>query len=70
VYPDEVSDLARHSARYVGSDTTGIYCFPTCRHARRVGSQHRQTFGSEAEAAAAGYRPCKVCRPGPVAVGE
>lgn len=55
--------LAQRRVRYIGSDTTHIYCFPTCRHARRIGEAHRVTFGTDAEAGAAGYRPCRVCRP-------
>jgi len=50
--------------RYVGSDTTGIFCFPTCRHARRISTGHRVEFRSPDRAAAAGFRGCKVCRPG------
>jgi O-6-methylguanine DNA methyltransferase len=56
--------LLERGVRYYGSDTTRIFCYPTCRHARRVNvSRHLVTFRSEAEARAAGYRPCKVCRP-------
>jgi methylated-DNA-[protein]-cysteine S-methyltransferase len=51
------------SSRLTGSDTTGIFCYPTCRHARRVTEKHRVRFPSVAQATAAGYRPCKVCRP-------
>lgn len=54
---------ARAGVRYHGSRTTRIFCLPTCRHARRVAVAHRVTFRSEDEARAAGYRPCKVCRP-------
>jgi len=50
--------------RYVGSDTTGIFCFPTCRHARRIAGDHRVEFTSPQRAESAGYRACKVCRPG------
>ena len=64
VSPDDLEALARAHVRYLASDTTGIFCFPTCRHARRVTDRHLVRFASEAEAAAAGYRPCKVCRPG------
>jgi O-6-methylguanine DNA methyltransferase len=49
--------------RFSGSDTTHIVCHPTCRDARRVTGRHRVTFPSLAAAAAAGYRPCKHCRP-------
>ncbi len=61
--PDGLTRLARAGVRYYGSDTTHIFCLPTCRHARRVSPAHLVTFGGEAQAAAAGYRPCKVCRP-------
>ncbi len=61
--PDRLEDLARRGIRYLGSDTTGIVCFPTCRHARRIAETHRVPFRSLADAAAAGYRPCEVCRP-------
>jgi O-6-methylguanine DNA methyltransferase len=61
--PDELEAHARGGRRYVGSDTTRIYCFPTCRHARRVQPRHTVSFRSERVAQAAGYRPCKVCRP-------
>ena len=54
---------AASGVRFTGSDTTGIFCHPTCRHARRTGVAHRVDFGSEREARAAGYRLCKVCRP-------
>jgi len=60
---EALEDLARSGVRYYGSDTTGVFCFPTCRHARRITTRHRVPFGSAAEAAAAGYRPCRVCRP-------
>lgn len=63
VDPDGLEALTRAGVRFTGSDTTHIFCFPTCRHARRVTEQHRVAFPSEAVAAAAGYRPCKICRP-------
>ena len=53
--------------RYTGSDTTHIVCHPTCRDARRVTERHKVTFPSLIAAAAAGYRPCKHCRPAAVA---
>jgi O-6-methylguanine DNA methyltransferase len=63
VDPDELERLARAGVRVVGSDTTRVFCFPTCRHARRVTPAHRVEFGSPRAAAAAGYRPCRHCRP-------
>jgi hypothetical protein len=55
--------LADAGVRFSGSDTTRIYCYPTCRNARRTTDRHRVSFVSAAAAAAAGYRPCLVCRP-------
>jgi O-6-methylguanine DNA methyltransferase len=61
--PDELETLARAGVRYFGSDTTHIYCMPTCRDARRVSARHLVLFGSARAASAAGYRPCLHCRP-------
>jgi O-6-methylguanine DNA methyltransferase len=61
--PDEIERQARARIRYLASNTTGIYCFPTCHNAQRITAPHRVTFASDAAAQAAGYRPCKVCRP-------
>ncbi len=49
--------------RYVGSGATRVFCFPTCRTARRISSKNRVEFASPSRAAAAGYRACQVCRP-------
>lgn len=59
--------LAKSGVRYFGSDTTRIFCFPTCRYGKRMMPQHRVLFASETQARGAGYRPCKVCRPAPAA---
>ncbi len=64
---DGLERMAHSRVRYHGSDTTHIYCFPTCRHARRITDRHRVTFRSDADATRSGYRPCKVCRPAVVA---
>ncbi len=61
--PDEADRLAEQGIRFVGSDTTHIYCLPTCRHARRITPPHLVTFGDARRAESAGYRPCNVCRP-------
>lgn len=61
--PAALEELARSGIRFSGSDTTHIFCFPTCRHARRTSATHLVYFHSQAEAQAAGYRPCKMCRP-------
>ncbi len=61
--PNELEALARAGVRFFGSDTTHIYCMPTCRDARRVTERHLVQFPSARAAMAAGYRPCRHCRP-------
>lgn len=60
---ERLATLAGAGIRYIGSDTTHIFCLPTCRDARRVTGRHEVPFRSAAEAAARGYRPCRHCRP-------
>ncbi|MDR3080126.1 MAG: cysteine methyltransferase [Streptomyces sp.] len=59
----EVRKWARGGAVFLGSDTTHIYCHPTCAHARRITAPHRVPFATAREARRAGYRACKSCRP-------
>jgi O-6-methylguanine DNA methyltransferase len=61
--PDLLERLASRGVRLVGSDTTGVYCHPTCRIARRITDAHRVEFASTDAAGRAGFRPCRVCRP-------
>jgi O-6-methylguanine DNA methyltransferase len=60
---NEMEALPSRGLRLTGSDTTKIYCYPTCRNARRTTDQHRVYFHSADESRRAGYRACKVCRP-------
>ncbi len=62
--PDDIEAAAARGVRLLASSSTGVYCHPTCRHARAITAKHRVEFRSPLLAAAAGYRPCKVCRPG------
>lgn len=64
VDPDELERLASRGVRFMGSDTTHIFCFPTCRNARRITAEHRTSFRTWQGALQDGYRPCRVCRPG------
>jgi len=59
----ELERLAGSGVRFTGSDSTNIYCYPSCRHARRTMTRHEVRFHSADEARVAGYRPCRVCRP-------
>jgi O-6-methylguanine DNA methyltransferase len=55
--------IARSGSRYLGSATTRVVCLPTCHHARRITERHRRPFATLPAALAAGYRPCRACRP-------
>jgi O-6-methylguanine DNA methyltransferase len=55
--------LAQSGYRYEGVKSTKIFCFPTCYHGRHAREENFVFFHDEAEARAAGYRPCKDCRP-------
>lgn len=61
--PEQLEDLAASGVRYVGSDTTGVFCVPSCHAARRISPAHRVTFRSDGAASGAGFRPCSKCRP-------
>jgi O-6-methylguanine DNA methyltransferase len=58
--PDE---SAPAGAFYRGSRTTGIFCYASCRAARRITAEHAVEFVSPARALAAGFRACRLCRP-------
>lgn len=47
---------------YVGIVSTGIVCFPSCR-SRLPKRENVRVYTSVAEAVAAGFRPCKRCKP-------
>ncbi len=55
-------DAAFNGLFYLGVRTTGIFCRPTCP-ARKPQPKNVQYFATAKEAIAAGYRPCKRCRP-------
>ncbi|MGO8763259.1 MAG: Ada metal-binding domain-containing protein [Desulfobaccales bacterium] len=49
--------------KYVGSKNSNKYHCPTCRSAQKIRPDNLVTFKSAQEAKAAGYVPCKVCKP-------
>lgn len=59
----EMERLPAAGVRFTGSDTTHIYCYPSCRNARRTMAKHTVAWRTADEARRAGYRACKVCRP-------
>jgi hypothetical protein len=60
---DELENLPAHNVRFIGSETTQIFCYPSCRNARRIKDEHRVEFRSVEQTRRIGYRACKVCRP-------
>lgn len=60
---DGLDALAREHVRFIGSRTTGIVCFPTCRDARRIRAENRVPFHDAVEATEKGFRPCQRCQP-------
>jgi O6-methylguanine-DNA--protein-cysteine methyltransferase len=60
---DRLTRFAEHGIVYLGSDTTRIYCHPTCSHARRITPPHQVPFRSTHDAVDSGYRACKSCQP-------
>lgn len=61
--PDWLEELASKGVRLRANTSTGIYCHPTCHRIQRSKETNVVDFASSDEAAAAGFRPCKVCRP-------
>jgi len=56
------SDPSYDGVFFTAVRTTGIFCRPTCP-ARKPKPENVEFFSSADEALAAGYRPCKRCRP-------
>jgi AraC family transcriptional regulator of adaptative response/methylated-DNA-[protein]-cysteine methyltransferase len=53
----------RAAAFFYAVTTTGVFCRPACS-SRRPLRENVRFFGSTAMALAAGFRPCKRCKPG------
>jgi AraC family transcriptional regulator of adaptative response/methylated-DNA-[protein]-cysteine methyltransferase len=56
------SDAAYNGLFLLAVRTTGIFCRPTCK-ARKPMPKNVEYFANAQAALAAGYRPCKRCRP-------
>jgi O-6-methylguanine DNA methyltransferase len=65
--PERLLQMARRHTRFVGSRTTRIFCLPGCSAGRRIQPENEVGFADERAAFAAGYRPCRHCRPVPLA---
>ncbi|HET7434839.1 MAG TPA: methylated-DNA--[protein]-cysteine S-methyltransferase [Thermoanaerobaculia bacterium] len=59
----QLESLAKRGVRLIGSKTTKIVCFPTCKDARRIREENRVPFRAADEALLKGFRPCRRCQP-------
>lgn len=57
-------DASYDGVFYVAVRTTGIFCRPGCRPPRSPRLENVEFFATAAQCTQAGYRPCKLCRPG------
>jgi len=55
-------DTAFDGVFLTGVHTTGIYCLPSCS-ARKPHAENVDFYHTEADAQAAGFRPCRRCKP-------
>lgn len=60
---DELERLQKDRVRLIGSKTTKIVCFPTCKDAKRIREDNRVPFHAADEAVKKGFRPCRRCQP-------
>lgn len=60
---DRLLALERETPALAGCTTTRIVCRRGCAHEQQITEARRVVFASVREAAALGYRPCRVCRP-------
>jgi O-6-methylguanine DNA methyltransferase len=60
---DALESLERQGIRLIGSKTTKIVCFPSCKDARRIREENRVPFRDESAALKKGFRPCLRCQP-------
>lgn len=56
------NDVAMDGLLYYAVKSTGVFCRPSCR-SRRPSRENVLFFDTAEEALAAGFRPCKRCRP-------
>ncbi|MBC7345230.1 MAG: thermonuclease family protein, partial [Clostridia bacterium] len=54
---------AAASGKYIGNASSKKFHRPDCEWAAKIASKNRVEFTTREAAIAAGYEPCKVCRP-------
>jgi O-6-methylguanine DNA methyltransferase len=63
VEPSTIEKLAARGIRYLGNEKSRAYCYPTCGGTPSLVRSNKVPFHSGREALAAGYHPCRDCRP-------
>jgi O-6-methylguanine DNA methyltransferase len=63
VEPKTIENLAARGIRYLGNEKSRAYCYPTCGGTHSLVRSNKVPFHSGREALAAGYHPCRDCRP-------
>ena len=63
VEPNTIEELAAKGIRYLGNEKSRAYCYPTCGGTHSLVRSNKIPFHSGREALAAGYHPCRDCRP-------
>jgi len=58
-----VNPSSQDTSQYVGSKNSNKYHYPSCSGAKQIKEANKIWFNSEAEAIAAGYVPCAICKP-------
>ena len=61
--PARQSASAAVASGFVGNKDSKIVHRADCKLGAKISAAHRVTFASAAEAQAAGYKACKVCKP-------
>ena len=61
--PSSTTPVASSSASYVGNSNTHKFHLAGCRYVSKMKDSNKVYFNTRNEAIAAGYTPCKVCKP-------
>ncbi len=59
---ERLESFARSGIRFLGDSSTGVVCYPTCRHAKEARPEDLVAFGSVERAIAEGFATCRRCR--------
>lgn len=61
--PADLQRQGESGVRYVGSDSTRVFCYPSCVVGRSISDPDHVELRSRSDALARGYKACPECRP-------